>query len=104
MIQVHVLSDVTYRIKDTAAKGSQGRRQHKRLVVHFNRLKPWNPGVPLTNESETRPMIQGDPPAGKEFNDKEEATLVDKVILLNTDRHLSSPDQVVPAQVVQRSS
>ena len=69
------------------------------LVVHFNCLKPCNAGVPLTNESETRPVVKGDPPAGQEFNDEEEVTLGDIVILPNTDQYLSLPDQDVPTQV-----
>ena len=91
---IKVLSDVTYRIKDTSAMGSQGCQQRKRLIVHFNHLKPCNAGVPLTNESETRPVVQENPPDGQEFNDEEEATLGDIVILPDTDQYLSSPDQV----------
>ena len=75
--------------------GSQGQRR-KRLVVHFNRLKPCNAGVPLTNESETRPVVQENPPDGQEFNDEEEATLGDIVILLDT--------QDVPAQVPEEAA
>ena len=68
------MSDVTFCIKNTSALGSQGHRRRKRLVVHFNCLKPCSAGVPLTNESETRPVVQGDTPAGQEFNDEEEVT------------------------------
>ena len=64
------------------------------MVVHFNCLKPCNAGVSLTNESETRPLVQGDPPAGQEFNDEEEATLGDIVILPDTDQRLSSPEEM----------
>ena len=87
-------SDVTYCIKDTSAMGSQGCRWRKRLVVHFNHLKPCSAGVPLTNESETRPEVQRNPPAGQEFNDKQEATLRDIVILSGTDQCLSSPEEM----------
>ena len=75
--------------KDTSAMGSQGCLRRKRLVVHFDRSKPCNAGVPCTNESETRPVVQGDPPAGQEFTNEEEATLRDIVVLLDTDQLLS---------------
>ena len=58
----------------------------------------------LTSESETRSVVQGDPPAGQEFSDEEEATLGDIVILPDTDQHLSSPDQDVPAQVPKEAT
>ena len=73
---------------------SQGRRQRKWFVVRLNRLKPCNAGVPLTSESETRPVVQGDPPARQEFNDEEEATLGDIVILMDTDQHSVSPEEM----------
>ena len=57
-------------------------------------MKPCNAGVPLTNESETMPVVQGDPPAGQEFNVQEEATLGDIVTLLNTDQCLLSPEEM----------
>ena len=91
---IKVLSDVTHRIKDTSATGSQGHRRRKWLVVHFNRLKPCKAAVPLTNESETRPVVQGDPPAGQEFNDEKEATLGGIVILPDTDQRLSLPEEM----------
>ena len=84
--------------------GSQGRQRRKRLVVHFKCLKPCNVGVPLTNESETRPVVQGHPPAGQEFNDEEEATFGDTVILPDTDQHLLSPDQDVPTQLPEKAA
>ena len=73
-------------------------------MVHFNRLKPCNAGVPLTNESETKPVVQGDPPAGQKFNDEEEATLGHIVILMDTDQRLLSPDQDVSAQVPEEAA
>ena len=74
--------------------GSQGCQRRKSLVVHFNCLKPCNAGVPLTNEFETRPVVQGDPPAGQEFDDEKEATLGDIVIFPDTYQRLSSPEKV----------
>ena len=90
---IKVLSDVTYHIEDISAMGSQGRRRRKQSV-HFNRLKPCNAKVPLANESETMPVVQGDPPARQEFNDEEEATLEDIVTLLDTDQRLSLPEEM----------
>ena len=84
--------------------GSQGHRWRKQLVVHFNRLKPCNDGVPphqwiwnwACGSRKSTYWAGAQWWRGSGFGEI--------VILPDTDQHLSSPDQDVPAQVPEEAA